>query len=955
MLSSDLNPIVNQRIDLYFLVIFLLLTTLSASGQSLTKEDTLKAKANQFSLSKPAVSVETVKADQLPTVPSFSLDQALVGKVAGAMFSSVSGTPGAPVNIQLRGINTLINGTLPLILVDGVQLGETRMNALDPSLVERVEIIQGAAAAAIFGYQGANGVISIVTKRGQKGKLKIDISSSISQNTVINQGNLQKSRLHNYKTDSNGNLIDINGNIITLNPNNLTLSGNLSTTIGPNSIFSKMYQGNFHFNDHFADFFNQAKSATNRISLSGGGQKTDVLFSISNNRMDNNFAHDGYNNRTNLALNMGVALTSRLTLRSTTQYALTENTVNYFDQAAIVSMLETKPFVNYSIKDTDGNYGYIYNTGAGSGTSSNPNYVMQYSNRNSNLTDLVQSFHAIYRLSNILSVDARYGINTSHSSEKVNIADQSQNKNVIQTHEYLAIYNGFNKKGESLNTQRNYLTEHSVLNATAIIDFKKDLNLSVPIKSTSWARSEWRKMDDNLSTTTMPSYLYSFTGREWLKTNSLLFHQTFEFNNWLGISGALRKDYSSITHLELKAFRQGTIQADFSQMGFWHSSNVLNKISQFKLRGAVGKAGVQPISFLDTYGTEFISQPPETSTESEAGLDIAINRPERRWFRNSGISITEWQRNTPNSEYPYSLSPGTGYYGTYGASFALSSKGVQFSFSSTIYSSSRFQWDITTFFGHQVSCIDANRSGTLYIAGSIGELQPRVGFQVGEGIGQIRGVRLLTRIDQKDENGNYYIPLAQQANYVIASNGYVVDAVNKTPIATNNEYPLGDSAPKFNSSFINEIKLLNLFTVSFQLDWIYKSHLYNMVKELMYFGGFHNDFNKPFTVNQSTGAWSAFYYGVPAYGYSDYFYEDASFLRLRNVSFKFDLVRLMKLSHWRKMQLELSGRNLLTITKYSGMDPEVNSGNIQSSWNHGIDNGTLPNLRSYQIGLNLGL
>src|SRR5690349_3858914 len=74
---------------------------------------------------KLAIAVESVSSDKLPAAPTASIDQALVGKIAGAQISSVSGTPGAPVQILLRGINTLQRGTQPMILLDGVQLYNT--------------------------------------------------------------------------------------------------------------------------------------------------------------------------------------------------------------------------------------------------------------------------------------------------------------------------------------------------------------------------------------------------------------------------------------------------------------------------------------------------------------------------------------------------------------------------------------------------------------------------------------------------------------------------------------------------------------------------------------------------------------------------------------------------------------------------------------------------------------
>jgi TonB-dependent SusC/RagA subfamily outer membrane receptor len=110
---------------------------------------------------KLGISVESIGSDKLPATPTASIDQALIGKIPGAQISTVSGNPGDPVNIVLRGINTVQGGTFPIVLLDGVQVGATNLNSLDLNNIDRVEVVQGAASAAIYGAQGANGVIQI--------------------------------------------------------------------------------------------------------------------------------------------------------------------------------------------------------------------------------------------------------------------------------------------------------------------------------------------------------------------------------------------------------------------------------------------------------------------------------------------------------------------------------------------------------------------------------------------------------------------------------------------------------------------------------------------------------------------------------------------------------------------------------------------------------------------------
>ena len=115
---------------------------------------------------KLGTAVESVTADKLPAGLTADAGQALVGKIAGAQISTTNGNPGQPVNILLRGINSLRAGTLPMILLDGIQIGATDLNTIDLNIIERIEVVQGAASASLFGAQGANGVIQLFSKKG---------------------------------------------------------------------------------------------------------------------------------------------------------------------------------------------------------------------------------------------------------------------------------------------------------------------------------------------------------------------------------------------------------------------------------------------------------------------------------------------------------------------------------------------------------------------------------------------------------------------------------------------------------------------------------------------------------------------------------------------------------------------------------------------------------------------
>jgi hypothetical protein len=217
---------------------------------------------------------------------------------------------------------------------------------------------------------------------------------------------------------------------------------------------------------------------------------------------------------------------------------------------------------------------------------------------------------------------------------------------------------------------------------------------------------------------------------------------------------------------------------------------------------------------------------------------------------------------------------------------------------------------------------------------------------------------MLHDLNEKKPDGSLFIPQSEQSKYTLASNGYVVDKATKFPYVTPDKYSFGDPNPKFNMSFINDFTFKNFLTFSFQIDWVNGSHLYNQTKEWMYRDGIHADYAKSFSIDGQEGAWTAFYRGVYAAvqrnGTKDYFYENASFARLRNISVALDFAKMTKLPAFKRLQLVLSGRNLVTITKYTGMDPEISSGSVNSAWDRGTDHSTMPNFKSYQATLNFG-
>ena len=137
--------------------------------------------------------ISTVSARQLATAGTSALDKALTGKLAGALVQQNSGNPAGGATIRLRGTSTVLGDADPLYVVDGVvvnnsspeliRLGggaQNRLGDLNPNDVERIEVVKGAAAAALYGSRANNGVVQIFTKRGALGKPQLTYTARFS-------------------------------------------------------------------------------------------------------------------------------------------------------------------------------------------------------------------------------------------------------------------------------------------------------------------------------------------------------------------------------------------------------------------------------------------------------------------------------------------------------------------------------------------------------------------------------------------------------------------------------------------------------------------------------------------------------------------------------------------------------------------------------------------------------
>lgn len=258
--------------------------------------------------------ISSVKGTELAQLPMQRVDQALQGRAAGVMVLNTSGQPGGQTTIRIRGMNSIQGSNQPLVVVDGLQ--GVDINSLNPNDIESMEILKDASATAIYGSQGANGVILITTKKGKRGKPVINYS--------FNQSYQQIRR----KLD----VMNASEFVNTVNAYRATEDMPGTVIITPTPVFTNeevQYWSTREGTDWQDEVYRSAPMSNHQLSLSGGTDNVSYLVS------------GGYLDQKGILLNSAF---QRFTLRANVNVDVTKNTSFGLSWAGIKEKGNTPPF-----------------------------------------------------------------------------------------------------------------------------------------------------------------------------------------------------------------------------------------------------------------------------------------------------------------------------------------------------------------------------------------------------------------------------------------------------------------------------------------------------------------------------------------------------------------------------------------------------------------------------------
>ena len=936
---------------------------------------------------KVPIDVATVSSKDFAPSVTTNVQQALDGQIAGASITQSSGTPGAGFNIILRAVNSLDN-TTPLILVDGIQMNrDNNINNLDPSTVDHIEVVKGPAGGMLYGAQGANGVIQVFTKKGAlNGKMNITFNSKVSIDNILKGKGTLLSNHHHFVTDANNNLLDAAAKIVAKDATGIWSDPQVPIATAPANAFltnDKTY--NIPTYDHLKQGFRQALTFTNSVNITGGTQTADYALGASELSQQDVLSNQF--NRTNFSVNLGIHPFKGFTFRTITQAIVgSQNLLN----GNRFNMLTAYNFIDFRWKDSTGHYPFKTNNSSGGYNTLSEN---EWHHQNHQTLDLFQNFDVNYKFPRFVELDVKYGLDYSTDDFKNYYQNQSANLQFIKFNTYW----GPSGQGALTNTNTRNFFQNGLYSVFVRTDFQKDFHSNLPITTTTEFAYDYRKFSERQyygEGIGLPSYPPPSIGAATTKTAGdfyqstitygLLVNQTIDWGNLFGISAGIRSDYGSAFGAAYNAatFPRGTVYFRPSEL----MEGQRGWLKDWKVRAAYGAAGVQPNPYDRqttltpvTLGTGVAIALPSQATndslklalnyELEVGTDFTVAPFSGEWLSRVTVNTTYWNRRTNLAYQNAQVAPSTGYATRLDNLTNITSHGFDVSLDASAYNGRNITWDISARWGYSRAIVKKIANGQDVVAFSYA-------LKKGQPLGLFYVQTPLHSVNQLGADGKTpLIPVAQQGNYSVTSTGMVVlnsnNYVQFTP--TSNLSAVGDAYPDFTSSLTNRLTFFRKLSLSFQFDWVHGNSIYNVTKQWLYRpvggtggqGGESRDLDNKVTIQGQTGSFVNYYNSIYNVGLPvSPFIENGSYIRLKDLSIGYDLSKYVAgTKAIKRLTITASGRNLLTFTKYSGLDPE-NIGAYDEGGNNlanqrigaftGTDYYSTPNLRSYQFAINVG-
>ena len=422
--------------------------------------------------------------------------------------------------------------------------------------------------------------------------------------------------------------------------------------------------------------------------------------------------------------------------------------------------------------------------------------------------------------------------------------------------------------------------------------------------------------------------------------------ETLGFDNKLYVTGAIRNDVSSSFGESNRWQYYPKLSGTYiiSEEDFWQNSSLSKVFPNLKFRASYGQSGnLTAIGAYDRFsnytsvslaGLPGVSSPsqygnpdvkPERQTEKEIGLDAG--------FFNGRLAVefSLYNKAVQDLLLPVTLRPSTGYLTQYQNIGNMTNKGFELLLRGTPVESKNFKWNATVIFSKNKNVVNDIPGGVVTFPGGFGQVAAVNGYALGA---------FYATYFARNADGSLLLnaagfPQTEKAGHNAAGQ----------PVGSNLLKVIGDPNPKWTGSVTNEVNIGKNFSFRMQWDVSQGNKVFNFTRRVgdrdIYGGlaGYEKELRGEVPKGTSAAIFSIF----------ENWIEDGSFVKLREISASYDF-RLRFLAS-RPLRVGISGRNLLSIDKYSGWDPETNAAG-QSTAVRGFDFVEVPIPRTIAVSLN---
>ena len=929
--------------------------------------------------------VASVGSDAISRSLPVSPDQALQGRAAGVQMTQNTGLPGGGTSIRIRGVNSVNLTNEPIIVIDGVIIsantGNSTSNALssiNPNDIETMDILKDASAAAIYGAQGANGVILITTKRGRAGMTNVNLDIQTGIQTMAKYLEL----------------LDLPKYAEMYNTYAELRSAPQSDEYADPSVLPAG-------TDWQKELFRPAIMQQYNLSVNGGNEKATYAFSAGYLNQDGIAFGSGFERYT-LRLNTDVNARPWLKLGASLSGTFSKQNVNALagsDEGLIQVALKQSPAV--SARSIDGGYDGPQDSNF---TQSNP----------LGLASLLENHNNKSGVRGNLYIDVKLLDGLSFRTEGSGDINFNNTYNFIPTYKFGAIYHSQNSRNEQKNWSLYYGWRNLLIYDKKFGDHSINAMLGQEITSSYWEFLSGRTYNgpDNLHDMHAGDPSTGYTdGQSGITTYASFFGRLFySFKDRYLLTATVRRDGSSNFHPDCAwgTFPSVALAWRVSDEPFF--KNVPN-VDNLKLRAGYGKVGNANVaanawratlaSYPTVWGNGYLPRRHaneilswETTDSYNAGIDLSM------YGERLNVVLDVYSKKTNNLLMQAVL---PAYLGTQGQGAAaapwinlgsISNKGVELTVNTVNISNKDFSW--TTNFVWSLNknkVLKLNRDNgpidRTYQVNGTNNVVTRT--MVGSSIGDFYGYNVIGRImdanDIYDAEGN--IKVALPTTTINKDTGvwvgdWLYEDVDKNGVIDENDrINLGSPLPKFTGGLGNTFTWKN-WDLNVYITYSYGNKVMNWLRVTMDNpnSGVNKfkraaDYAKINLIKESGSAddiWNVYVSSankwVPRMSAGDVndndrvsslYIEDASYIRLQNLSLSYrmpsKIVDRFKLS---SVRFSLNIQNVYTLTKYCGYDPEVGmtmeqySTSGQDALMNGIDTGRYPTPRIYSLGLSIG-